>query len=174
MPTQTTAGGWGAGWGKGPSRAARFCSELRCAGVLTGVSQSSASQRLCWINLKCCRQSWGCWWGDTCPRNSILPSSATRQEPRYPPGVQEVTGGAGVRGHVVGSSPCSSTSHVPLWRLGAARAHKPQGRSLMAFLHKEAPPCVHIWLNHWTRVKEMNEANVERDAKRERSRGFWF
>lgn len=37
-PTKTTAGGQGAGGGKGPSRAACFCSELQCAGVLTGVS----------------------------------------------------------------------------------------------------------------------------------------
>ena len=59
-------------------------------------------------------------------------------------------------------------------RLGAAQVPEHQGQFPTAFLHKEAPSCVHVWLNHWTPVKEMNEANVERDAKRERSRDFWF
>lgn len=64
-----------------------------------------------------------------------------------------------------------ATSHSG--RLGVAQAHRPQGQPLMAFLHKGAPPCP-CPVEPLDRVKEMNEANAERDAKRERSRGFWF
>lgn len=78
--------GRGAGRGAGPFRSCTFLLRAQgCKRADRGFLEFCFSKTL--LDKLKMQWSWGYWWGEACPRNSIVPSSATRQEPRYPAGV---------------------------------------------------------------------------------------